>query len=305
MALTAELEALIASLPEADRETTRQLLEKHPSLREGYLRQEDYNRLSNKTKAEQAEATKAKERYEADRQKNDEWFKESKPLFDKMKGERDTFSARVTELEAKMKTMGSAAAAATGGDGTDAAKLVEQVAERMKSMNVVPTEEKLRSMFVEEATKKAMEIAENERKAFVTQTLPATMEYIMQINEIALDYKDEFGEKFDRKAFIEFQKEKGMIEKPPRETFDEYVRDRRAKKHDEDLIAKTTKDVESRLSVPGSGSNGSSGLPGTSAVPENGPVVEYLKSQNQPAPGTGASEEAAKAAAALRAAGKY
>lgn len=304
MALSKALEDLIVSLPEEERATMRAALEKHEILRqrfEGNLRQQDYDAKMNEVKATEKAAKEAVERADAKYKENQKWYDENNPKLQNALKEKDGLFKQVADLEAKLKL---AAASAPDGEGgkVDENKLIEAAAERIKTMGIVPDEASLRKIMAEEAGK----IAITERDNFLKQTLPASMEFQMSIADIAMDHRDEFKEKFDRAAFIKFMNEKELTARPPREAYDVWVAERRQKAHDEDLIKKTEERVRSERSVPGTGeSSALAGLPGASAIPEEGPMVTFLKAQKTPAPGTGAGVEAAEAAKELRSEGKY
>ena len=302
MALSKELEDLIVGLPEEDRAAMRASLEKHAVLREkfeGGLRQSDYDRKMNEVKATEKAAKDAEDKAKVLYEQNQQWFKDNKPILDRTTKERDDLFKLRDELEAKLKI--AAAATATGdGKPVDQDALVAAVAERMKSMTTIPNEASLRTMMGEEALK----IAATERENFFKGTLPGVLEFTMTIQELAGDFKDEFGEKFNRGEFIKYQNEQGMSDKP-REAYDRYVAERRQKTHDAKLVEETTNRVKSELSVPGTGVSTALNLPGSSAIPEDGPMVSFLKANPGPAAGTGASAEAAKAAAELRQEGKF
>lgn len=300
MALAKELEDLIATLPEADRESTRSLLEKYPALRDGYLRQADYDRNLATTKKERQEAEEARKQAENAISKNKTWFDENKPKLEKVQKERDDLFSRSKELEGRVKELTDRAAAGTGATDTDKQVLVDAVMERMKTMPQGLSEEQVAAVVLREANK----LADAERKAFVEQTLPASMNYTLTLAEVMMQHRDEFHEPFDRQAFHKYTIDNNRTADDPRKVYDDMVKDRREKAKEEKMREDIRKEVLSSQSVPGSGV--SSGLPGTSgtAPDPEGAVVQFMK-KSGPAMGTGLSEAAAEAANELRKEGKF
>jgi hypothetical protein len=295
MALPKELEEMIALLPADDQATMRTLAEKNQVVREGYLRQADYDRRQNELKAEKAAAAEAQKKAEAEIKKNQDWFKENDARNNNNIAERNKFFNEATELRSKLENAERAVAA--GGTGAaDSKVIMDAVEERFKKAPYL-SDAQARAIVAEE-TAKAVAAA---REQFTTQTIPAIINYNYEISKIMLKHDKEFGEEFDRESFLKFVTEKNLENRAPQDVYAEWVAPRRNEAKEKKLVEDTEKRVRSERGVPGVGESREGLTPGS--APEDGAMVEFIKRSNANKT-NGAGYGAAEAANALRAEGK-
>jgi hypothetical protein len=302
---------LIATITdEGDRNSLLAMSTRHKILREGYLRQSDYDRMMN-------EAKKANDKLKADYDakvkaaddktkeatelvdKNKKWWAETEPIFTKAKttqAERDSLFEEKKKLETKIAELTTAAAAGgkPGSEGSvvDQAELAKAVEERVKGMGFV-SESKLMEIVLQEAGK--------QRDTFLKETLPATMEYIFSVNDIAMRHREEFHEPFDRVAYLKFIHENQLGNLLPDKAYDQYISEKRGKNNEAKMREEIEKDIRTKMSIPGTGTVTG---PPTGSIPEEGSaLVEYIKATAAKDDG-GTMSGAMAAAAELRKEGK-
>lgn len=296
MALKAELEELLAQMKVAgaddkEIEQLRGSLEKHQPLRDGFLRQSDYDRKFNDIKAErEREATVL----EAAKKKAEDWQKwadKNKPIHENLLTEYEKSQKAVKELEEKVAaaTSGGGGGGAGGGE-VDEAKIMERVKAVIEQRGKIPTAEEIQKIAMEEAKKLSTE-AQN---AFFKDTLPAAMEYSAKMNDFAFDHHEEFKERFDRIAFAKFVTEKRINDLD--EGYKQFVGDKRTENKIKVETDKRVKDELSKRNLPGSGAE--------PAPSELGVLQNRRAGKDVLAADATIAEASAKAAAELRAEGK-
>lgn len=240
---------------EGERKALESIFEKHEPIRGAVLRQADYSRLAN----ESAERVKKAETLA---KKWDDWAKESVPKHEDLLKKFEAQVAANKDLEAKLQT----AIAATGADVKleDVQKHIEQT-----YGNRFLSKEEVAKIVVEEAHK----IAENEKKVLLEQTIPQSMEYVATLNDLALEHRETFGEKFDRKAFSKFLVDGGYQD--AQKAYQDYTADKRR----EVETKKIREEVRQELLKEQSGND----LPGSGVAPGEsmmGPVRIQLSGKN-------------------------
>lgn len=253
MTLSKALEELLKTLPADVQAQQRAILEKHPTLGEGWLRQSDYDRMmnENKTKIEAVDRVKA-------------WHEEYKPKYDNLVRENATLTsqkseweASKTKLEADLATASAAAAAAKAGEGgnVDPAKIAEAV--KAAIGNTIPTKTEIAALVAAEAEKQVKTFGEASRKQFYENDFAQSAQWITGMNDVMWRYRDEFGKPLDRAEFAKFMTEKKITD--PIVAYDEFTKE-----------AKTEKEVQKRVDAKleeEKKNNPAPGIPGTSGAP--------------------------------------
>lgn len=291
MALTKELEVLIAELEKVDPAGAKEqaaLLEKFPQLqtavKDGVLRQSDYDRFMNEGKGKIAKA----EQYAGEWKT---WSETNVPKHKKLVEDYTTLEQRNKELQAQVEA--AAAAARTNGDGegtVSEAELMSKVEARLAKLGPV-TKEEVGQIVIQEAGK----LLQTERDNFFKTTFPMATEFMMNAVDARIDYEKEFGKPLDRKAFADFMTEKKISD--PKEAYQQFVQPQRTEKEIQRRVQEERDKDKSRAGVPGT----------SSSAPEMGPLQIKISAKD-PLAGkdveVGDNQAAYAAAAELRAEGK-
>lgn len=246
MTLTAELEALLAQIQdEAERNQTRTLLEKHQFLRDGYLRQADYDRKMDTSKAERDREKAEVEKARSDIKKMQIWWDETQPKVARLEADSKTLRDKNKELEDRVKAA-AAAHATDGGGSVDQAMVTKLVTDELQGRSYVSKQE------VEDLVKTAAKVIADEREsAFFKETLPGSLEFVMTVQDLQFKHQKEFGSTFDRHEFHKFSKENGIND--PEKAYESFVSKQRTEKREKDLRADIEKDIRSKMGMPGTG----------------------------------------------------
>lgn len=251
MALAAELENLVKELEKIDpvaAKEQRALLEKHESLqkplKEGVLRQNDYDRFMNDNKR----------KVETFDQTISDW-KKAKSIHDQLLEDHRVLQEKATKLEADLQLkVAATAAAATGEDGLpkiDEQKLAQAVRDRIGSDYVSKAD---LDRIVKEESGKQYDAA---KKEFFEKTFPEAANWISSMVDAQFSYHEEFGKRLDKAEFAKFLKENGIAD--PMKGYEKFVENARTEK-------KIEAEVEKRLAEKRKQDNltefpGSSGSP--------------------------------------------
>lgn len=273
-----------------------------PTLREGWLRQQDYDKQSNEWK-------KSVDKAEKLAQARQDWFDENKPIHDAalessrtLEAEKQQWLEQQTELQRKL-SEAETRRAAEGGDTVDAAELERRVQEQAQKAGWMSKSE-MQVLISEEAGKLAREEAgklvkseiEGARKQLWEESFPAIAAHAADIAEIAYEHRDEFKKTLDRTEFANFLAENKISDfKKGYEQFVKPVREKR------DFETKVEAEVKQRIS--GMTVNGSLPVPG-GPQPKGALQMRLEKEQQAPTAHT-PSAAAAAAAAEMRAEGLY
>lgn len=303
MPLIKPVEELLKQIAdEGDRKALQANFEKYDFLQksvEGNLRQQDYDRQMNETKAEKEAAEKAK-------QANLDWYNRNKTRYDEM-------VKNYAELETKNKTLeeqvreaaekASAGAGAGGGGGeakVDQAEILKRVNEEIAKRGYVSQSDAQK--IVEEQTKKQVEEqAKVLRDNFYKTDVPGVIAFVTSLNDLQYMHRDEFKKPLNHIAFSKFMAEEKIDD--PMKAYDRFVAEERTKLMTEkikaDAKAEAEKEFASKYNLPGSGAI---------AAPELGPLqlerskkTTYIPESAVP----GDNQLAYAAAAELRSEGKF
>lgn len=315
MALPEAIEEMLKTLPAEDQEALRPRFEKHQPLRDGYLRQNEFDRKFNEWKEQKEKEQAAIEARKAEIEKAiaepRDWLKRNKSKHDQLLTEHKALETANQELTAQLE---AAEAARNNGRETD----MDEAAVKAAAQAVV--DERVKALKIEQAgyiTQKQMDdIVAKTKEEFFSVTLPQSMEFSARILDCVGDYRSEFGMKLDRIEFAKFMQGDGPPEQGPRfhdpyAAFKEFVAPKRAeateKKRQKDLddartegAEKARKEFAATAGVPGSG------VP--PAPSELGPMQRHVLGKDVQLPAgveIGDGRAAMAAAESLRAEGKF
>jgi hypothetical protein len=301
MPLSEALEELLKTMPEEDATAQRALLEKHKTLGEGWLRQSDYSRLADQTKAAEAAAVKSKK-------DADDWYKKSLDNYTNNNKAHEDALAAIEAGEKERDALKAQLAARASDDGNDKknqegnvteAQLKTAVEDEIKRRGYVSKEE-LPALIAAEADKL--------RKNFYEKDLPASVEFQTAMQLLQWNHRDEFKEPLDNKAFSTWATDKGVaIDSRERlqAAYDLYVGPKRTDAEVKRRVEEGVKDEMSKRGVPGTGTS-QAGPPALGAVQmriQKDKGLPEIVLDDTVKLGTGSL--AAAAAAELRAEGKF
>ena len=282
-----------------DRDAAIKLAETNPEIADGFLRQSDYSRFmaDNQEKIKSAEAW-------------DGWSKRNLDTYNKIREEYP----RLQQVDTEFKTLKEKYDAILSGKDTDMnqEQLTAAVAAELEKRGVKnPTDDQIKSMVSTVVGSLVDDKAKALENQFVNQTLPSHLAFIADVMEVAGDYRTEFGEKIDRKSFIQFCAQGGFDTTD--KAYEKFVEGKRAEvKHKKELeevserVRKETRDQLMNQNLPGSTAPAMGPF-------EPGPLQTYIRTSATPPPATsgaqpggslGDGSAAAVAAAELRAEGK-
>jgi hypothetical protein len=300
-----DLNGLTAHMGKDDQPVFENLLTKNPKaareLAEGRMRQSDYDRKMNASKAEMDTLKKSSEEM-------NEWYKRNEPVHRKALEDLSTKDQELTTLRASFEKQAQemAALVATKGGDVDQAQLEQAINTAVeghaKKFGYV-TQEEFNKISADAIVKQANEQAEARIKAaedrLFKETVPALYNSAMDLAEIAVQHRTEFAEGLDRQKLSAYMTENNIID--PRKGYDSYIKPRR------DEIA-FNKRVEDEVKQRVSGmqvSGGNNGFSGGSPFEEMGVLQKQVQERQAAANGgSGTSAAAVAAAAELRAEGK-
>jgi predicted nucleic acid-binding Zn-ribbon protein len=224
--LSAALEEYLKTLPAETQTVLRPLCEANPGLGEGWLRQNDYDRLMDEGKIVKKEADEALK-------KATTWYEENRPKYDAVMAENATFKTRVAGLETENQTLLDRVNKAVSGSGDEMTQaqmdqLKSNIMEEVGKRGYVSQAEfdKIALQKSEELTKKLVTEQYTEaRDRFFKEDFPASVQFTTEMVDIMADHRDEFKEKLDREKFAKFMQENKLIN--PRQAYEQYVGDRR------------------------------------------------------------------------------
>ena len=248
MALSAALEELLKTLPADVQAQQRAILEKHPSLGEGWLRQSDYDRFLNENKGKVAKYDETMD-----------WYKRTKPVHDQLKTDYEQLQEKAQRLEAEVQAKATelAAAKAAGGEGGGDPKAVAAaVLESLKGQTVTPAE--IAKLVATETEKQAAAA----REKFFKEDVPSTLSFITGMNEVQWKwYQDNPGKPFDKLAFSKYMTDNKLTD--PIEAYDKFTeKDRRAREVQAEVdkqVAEKEKKIRAEF-VPGTSAGQGSGV---------------------------------------------
>lgn len=315
MALPEAIEEMLKTLPAEDQEALRPRFEKHQPLRDGYLRQNEFDRKFNEWKEQKEKEQAAIEARKAEIEKAiaepRDWLKRNKSKHDQLLTEHKALETANQELTAQLE---AAEAARNNGRETD----MDEAAVKAAAQAVV--DERVKALKAEQAgyiTQKQMDdIVKSTTDQFFAVTLPNSMNFASAVLDCQLEHRQEFGERLDRSKFAEWMQKKLEETKNPMYgdpyvAYNEYMAPRRAeateKKRQKDLddartegAEKARKEFAATAGVPGSG------VP--PAPSELGPMQRHVLGKDVQLPAgveIGDGRAAMAAAESLRAEGKF
>ena len=239
MALNEALEALLKTLPADVQAEQRKILEKVPSLGEGWLRQSDYDRFLNENKGKLSKYDETME-----------WYRKTKPVHEQLTKDLTEAQERATRLEAEVAAKSAeaaAAAAAAGGGNVDAEKVSKAVMDALGKS--IPTKTELAALIADE-TKKQADAA---RDKFFKEDVPAALGFQTAMVDVQWKYRDEFGKSLNRIEFAKFMTENKLSD--PIEAYEKYTEKERREREIETEVKKRTEEAEKKMKaefVPGS-----------------------------------------------------
>jgi hypothetical protein len=266
MALAAELQTVVDDLSKfledpADAGTLKALFEKNAKLaqevKDGRLRQSDYDRFLNENKQ--------RLKYADDMKK---WADTNVPKHEKLTKDFADLEALNRDLETKVTDYRDQLAKAAAGGDVDEATLSARIETRVKELGYVPKAE-MEAIIRQEAGKLADEKVKTEVEArtntFLTQTWPAVQAINQAVIMKSFSHMKEFGEPLnddDVTAISKIMTERNLQD--PRKAYDIWIEPKRTAKT---IEAEVEKRVQAKLSE-------SAGFPGVSGQPmmELGPV---------------------------------
>lgn len=295
----ADLEALGAHMGNEDKTVFENLLQKNPKtareIIDGRLRQSDYDKNMNLSKAE---VTTAKKRA----QEMQEWYERNEPLHKKALADLGTLEEQRKELEEKYTKQSeefAALAASKGGEGVDAAALQAAIDAQVKKYGYV-TQEEFNKISADELQKQVATATDEKIKAaetkLFTETMPGMVMFAMDMGELATEHRQEFGEKLDRKAFSDFMTENKIQD--ANKAYSAYVAQRR---QDRDFQKKVDDEVQKKMS--GMQVNGD-GQQQFAPLMQRGVLQQKIDEENKNST-SNTSAAAMAAAAELRSEGKF
>lgn len=196
------LDELLNQLSADEKKLFDSTLTKHPALKEGWLRQDDYSREMNKLKSQETEFQKAKTRNE----ELEAWAERNVPIWDSLaeKGivDKETgeelWSAQKTALEQQLDEANKKILA--GGADMDPAELEKRVKDIVTQAGGGLTRAEVAALINEEAKKLATETFQTEWKAketdFNTKTIPFIWGGGANVAILANHFEQESGEKW-------------------------------------------------------------------------------------------------------------
>jgi hypothetical protein len=251
-------EETLASLSGEERKLFDSTLAKHPELKEGWLRQDDYSRHLNEFKAKEKDFEAAKSRKE----ELEAWAEKNVPIYDSLveKGiigddGEELWSKQKTELEAKL---AEAAKAAVGGHDMKPEEVEAKVREIIKAAGGASKEEY--EALVQAESKKIAEQTFKEQWTaretdFNTKTIPMVAGFSAAVTTVAMHYEKETGKPFDKEKRDELFKlmgDKGKFDALEVET--DFLAPVRAEKEREQKIEEEVrKRVHAQRGETGSG----------------------------------------------------
>jgi len=299
MPIPDELKPFLEGIP-ADQVTIfDNLLTKTPDLstrlKEGVLRQSDYDRKMNASKADVEAAKKRAKELE-------DWYAENEPIHKSTLADYEKVEKSNKELQERLR-LAEAARQSSGGDEVNAAELELKVKEQIEKFGYVSRAD-MDAIIATEAKKMAetevkTSIAEA-TKDFWSKTFPAAATAQADIAEVVYDWKAEFGENIDRAKLDEIMKQRSLTSfKDGAAALAEPIRSKRE-------FDKKVKE-EALVIASGMTGGGMAGGAGGAPVPM-GAVQMRMQRDAKAAEAAGISNSklaAVEAAQELRAAGKF
>lgn len=271
------------------------------ALEEGGLRQADYDRKMNEGKASLA-ATKTQ--YDSEHQNWEQWYNRQKTTFDTTVTELENTQRERDELKAKVDSAVRTAGSGNG-NGNGAAAQVDQTQLKSLVESELSGRKYVSATEVEATVKKVADgLLQQEREKFFKETLPASTEFTLAMQDVQWRHRDEFGKPLDRNAFSKYITENKIQvdgSKSMNDAYERFTDAQRREKELEKIREDIRKDERSKLN-----------LPGTGAVPtsELGHMQQRLQGQKEGMPeilfkdNVSTRELAAAAANELRGEGK-
>lgn len=257
MPLPEAIEEMLKTLPAEDQEALRPRFEKHQPLRDGYLRQNEFDRKFNEWKTEKEKEQAAIEARKAEIEKAiaepREWLKRNKGKHEQLLAEYATLETKNTELTAQLEAAQAARNNGEGGD-MDEAAVKAIMDEKVKALKAE------QGGYITQA--QVDKIIKETKDQFFAETLPQSMEFSARIADCVMDHRQEFSERLNRQEFAKFMMDNKFED--PYKAYTEYVAPRRAKvaeeKRQQELDAarkegeeKGRKEFAATAGVPGSG----------------------------------------------------
>lgn len=266
-----------------------------PTLQEGWLRQQEFDKKSNKWKKDMEaaqELSNARQR----------WYEENKPVHEnalelnrKLEAEKQEWQQQQQELQQKL-SEAEQRRAAEGGEPVDREELKRLVMEEHKAMGWLSKAEQ--QALIDEKTAQltgqtdaAIKSAE---KRLWEETFPQMANHALDISEIGYDHKTEFQEPIDRMKFTEFLSENKITDF--KKGYEQFVKPRRDER---DFKTRVEAEVTQRMS--GLSVNG--GMP-VAGGPQPKGALQMRIEKDAAGPGS-LTAAAAAAAAEMRSEGKY
>ena len=238
MALNAALEELLKTLPADVQAQQRAILEKVPTLGEGWLRQNDYDRFLNENKGKLSKYDETMD-----------WYKKTKPVHEQTLKDLADAQDKAARLEAEVTAKATelaAAKAASGEGGGDPKAVAAAVMEALKGQ--IPTKAEI-SQLVADKTKEQADAA---RDNFFKNDVPAALGFQTAMVDVQWKYRDEFGKSLNRIEFAKFMTDNKLSD--PIDAYEKYTEKERREREIATEVKKRTEEAEKKMRaefVPG------------------------------------------------------
>ena len=265
MPLSAPLTELLATIKdESRRKMIVEEFEANPTLQErfaGNLRQEDYDRKFNESKATLAQIEAARVAADQRAKTWQDWADKNIPIHKQLVESHQAVQAERDRLAEQVRLAAEAAANGNGDDPVNKAEMLSIVNQRIedfKKNNGSPTAAQIQQIVNDTATK----MAQGLEKQFLEKTFPESMNTVLQTANLQIKYAREFGKEMDPMAFMEFMAKRNAAT-PTTELYEEFIRPERDtqqktahEKEIKDKVDAAVKQALSNQNVPGSSTNG-------------------------------------------------
>jgi hypothetical protein len=237
MALNPALEELLKKLPKEAADQQRKILEAHPELGEGWMRQADYDRSMNEGKEKITAAEQERDKWKG-------WADRNVPKIEEQNKQWDAREAELKTLRDKVAAASSAAAAAAGGNGGggDHSDIEAKVLDRVQKLGYA-TSTDIAKIAAEEAQKKVSEQLEQFNKT----TGPGYIEFTLTAQDLQLQHFKEFGELLPRAELAKFMNEHKLND--PQQGYKQWIEPRRKQVAEEASKAAIKAEVDRQVAA--------------------------------------------------------
>lgn len=285
MALREEVKnAIMASKGMSD-EYRRQLMEvlqqAPDDFQGGWLRQSDYDKKMNEWKAKEVQP------FQEQKTKWLEWYNsEAKPLFESYSQDIEVRDSRIAELESRIETGNY--------NPADENSMLTELQTLKQQVQTLPQQLEGRYITQEQLAQQSQ------------ATLDAWANGLLTLSDLQEEYRESYGKRFDRNAFIGFMRDNGMTDF--RQAYDSFTGEERRAAWEKQKEAEI--EAKFRTSNPPLASSGGVGTYAVHNSSNVGPVMARMAgvppASEMALPPEASTRDAAMAAAeALRREGKY